>query len=1199
MLTIVLNEECRVYKANRYLWAKRVLRTIKPQQRDTNHALAAAVLGTVATVLIPVYERSFIDSISRPHPGRYTGDLLALAVLALASFAFAYLRRISAARLSLGTQHRLRTKIFDHLQRLDFKTHDSLKSGQLVSQANADISLIQGLLAFLPRLFGNLLFALLSVAVMSVIYWPLALVEAVSLAVIATASSVLRSSIVPASEVAQEQKGRVNEIVEETVRGIGVIKGSGFEEVQMNKLKSAAHTLYNARVATIWRQAKLASLLQLLPVLTQAVVIGLGGYAAIEGKLSIGSFLLFSTYITFLDTPIRQLSSLVAVAQQAQAAIDRVFSLLEIEPEIREPEHPVTIPEGPLDVIFQDVEFSYNKDAPVLRRVTVTIRSGETVAVVGASGSGKTSLALLIPRFYDVQSGQISIAGIDIRLFSLKDLRSKVAVVFEDSFLFSTSIRENITFGVPDISEDDLIWAVKAAKADGFISQLPGGLDTVVGERGVKLSGGQRQRVALARALLKRPPILILDDATSSVDPQTEADIHEALTNYAQQHTLILIAHRRSTLTLADRIIVLDEGRVAAEGTYEELWETSREFRSLIATSNDRFVADNTATPTLSDRIQPKEHDDVVPPRLFQRRIDQTPTQGRFSFKKLFKSVRLGIAVGSLLVALDAALSLAGPLLLRRGIDSGITQRDLHLVIGTALLLAGVGVLDLFVVAMEQMVTGVAAERFLYYLKAHIFKKLLSLDMGYYESEMSGRIMTRMISDVDAFSSLVQIGLASSLVALFTFALIVIVMVALSISLSELLILALPFALIASLVFRRYSVRAYRSAREKIAIVNANFQEQLSGVRVSRSLGQSERVSKGFAESSTIYKEARMQAQRAVAIYFPFLGFLSDLTTVAVLGEGGSLVLAHKVAIGTLVAASLYVTAFFSPIQELSQNFDEYQQVVVATAQIRKLMNETSTVKEIANPIAHGELRGDIEFVDVRFSYDNSPPYSLDGVNLTIKSGQRVAFVGETGAGKSTIAKLIERFYDTTSGQIYIDGTPLGDLDLKWYRSQIAYLPQEPFLFSGTIADNVTFGLKDTTLDDVETACREVGLGRLLSSHKEGVFYEVGDKASKLSAGERQLVVFARLLLRNPRLVILDEVSSALDLTSEAQVQSALDKVAERRTVLIIAHRLSSLKNADQIFVIDSGSIVEQGTHDELIEMNGYYNSLWTLSRQE
>jgi ATP-binding cassette subfamily B protein len=1165
------------------------------QRKELIIALATAILGTVATLLVPIFEAAFVDSLGSHH--EQIGWLIALIGLAVAAFGLAFLRRFFGGRLALGVQHYLRTRIFNHLQRIDFAAHDTLQTGQLVSEANADVSLIQGLLSFLPRLFGNALLALLSLVVMAVVYWPLALLVALSLALIGAASVRLRKQIFPVSLIAQQEKGAVNEVVEETVRGIAVVKGSALEDVQLDRLHQRATRLYRARVATIWRQAKLQAFLQLVPLLTEALVIGIGGYAAINGHLSIGAFLLFTTYIVELILPVRQLSVLVALSEQARAGVERIFGLLDINPAIVQPENPHLPGQVRGAIEFRDVHFAYKPGVAVLDGLSLKVEPGETIAVVGSSGSGKSSLALLIPRFYEPQIGMISIDDVPVNRWDLGALRQSVGIVFEESFLFSDTVRANIALGRSDVSEDEIVLAARSARAHDFIEALPQGYDMVVGERGVRLSGGQRQRIALARALLGSPPILILDDATSSVDPATEAEILDAIGAVGGGRTMVLIAHRRSTLHLADRIVLMDQGKIIATGTHEELLATEPLYVELMSGETES-LEEAPKIGLIEERSIPRANQDtpLTMPRLIDRSVRLGWVDERFRFGSLFKLIRVGVVVGAVLVAVDALLNLASPLVLRSGIDVGVLHHARSLVLDAALALGAVSLVDLLVVILEQVIAGLAAEKFLLLLRSRIFQKILRLDMDYYESEMSGRIMTRMISDVDAFSNLVQNGLITALVSVVSFGLVLAVVLIIAPSIAIVLIASLPLTILASIIFQRYSNRAYTLARERIAAVNANFQEQVSGVRASRAKNRGREAINQFDSLSSGYRDARMNAQKAISIYFPFLLMLADVTTALTLLFGGSQVLHHTLAVGTLLAATLYVNQFFSPIQQLSQTFDQFQQARVAARQIRKLMARDISIHLSGHPVELKDIQGAISFRGVTFQYPQSELPSLDAVSFDVAAGTRIAFVGETGAGKSTIAKLLVRFYDPTAGSIHIDGVSLSDLDLKSYRSQVAYLPQEPFLFTGTIAENISFVRPNVSVAEIERACRMVGLASFLDHHGEGVDYEIGDRGVRLSAGQKQSVVLARLIIQDPRIVILDEVSSSLDLVTEAQMQTALDQVLTGRTTFVIAHRLSTLLKADQIYVLSHGAITEQGTHADLIGKGGQYASLWELS---
>jgi ATP-binding cassette subfamily B protein len=1171
-------------------WIRRLFGAVLTQRRALVVAIATSVLGTLATASVPILEEHFVNTlVSRHDPGR-DDWLLALVAVALVAFGLAFLRRYFGGRLALGVQHYLRTRIFAHLQRVDFAAHDQLQTGQLVSEANADVSLIQGMLAFLPRLFGNALLAVIAEVVMAVVYWPLAVVVAVSLVVIVAGSVRMRRQILPASLAAQQLKGAVNEVVEETVRGIQVVKGSALEGLQRERLERTAWQLYRARMATIWRQAKLQALLQFVPLVAEAVVIGVGGIAAIHGRLTIGAFLLFTTYLVELILPVRQLSVLVAVAQQARAGVERIYGLLDINPTIVEPSDPFVPSEVRGEIRFEGVRFAYRPGSWVLDGVDLSIGPGETVAIVGPSGSGKSSLALLLPRFYEPQEGRVVLDDVPVERWSLASLRHTVGIVFEDSFLFSDSVRENIVLGRGDVPDSEIERVARLARADEFIRALPEGYDTVVGERGVRLSGGQRQRIALARALVGDPPVLLLDDATSAVDAETEAAILQALAEVRGSRTVVLIAHRRSTLGLADRIVFMAGGKVVATGTHEELLETVPGYRRLLEGDAPELKEEPVVPPPPPCVEEPE----LEVPRVLDRPFASSELVVPFRFGSLFRRIRVGVILGALLVAADALLGLAAPLVLRSGIDMGVLTHRTALVLAAAGVLLGVSLLDLVVVIGEQLIAGMAAERFLFLLRSQIFQKLLALDLGYYESEMSGRIMTRMISDVDAFSNLVQQGLITALVSVVSFILVLGVVAAIAPVLALVLVVSLPPALVASIIFQRYSNRAYTLARERIAAVNANFSEQVSGVRVSRAKNRGRDAIRRFVALSRGYRDARMDAQRAISIYFPFLLLLADLTTAATLWVGGREVLAGTLAVGTVLASTLYVNQFFSPIQQLSQTFDQFQQARVAARQIRRLMGTAVTVAAPAEPIDPGRLRGEITFEGVSYRYPKAERPSLEGVSVRIRAGERVALVGATGAGKSTFAKLLVRFYDPTSGRILIDGLPLASLDLAAYRSQVAYLPQEPFLFTGSIAANVAFAQPGATPEEIAEACRSVGLGDLIAA--EGIDYQIGDRGARLSAGQRQAVVLARLILQNPRIVVLDEVSSSLDPVTEARVQAALERVLAGRTTVVIAHRLSTVVGADRILVLADGRVVEEGSHRELLAGHGRYARMWQRS---
>ncbi|KQR97596.1 ABC transporter [Williamsia sp. Leaf354] len=1243
--------------------------------------LTVTVIGVAIDLGVPLIAKAAIDTATRTASHGFSIDTLAvmLAIAGVVRFGSAYLRRLTAGRLSLNVQNTLRLSLLRTLLRLDGTAQDQIVTGQVVSRSISDLQLVQGLLAMVPLSIGALLQVVLAFGIMAYLSPLLTVVALLVIPAIAVVAFRTRKALFAATWSAQQSAADVAQHVEETVTGVRVVKGFGQEDRSVDELVGHGRRLFAQRMRAARINSRFTPTMNAIPQIALVAVIALGGYLTARGDITVGTFLAFATYITTMTGLARLLTNLIVSAQLARAAVERVYDVID------HPTDPALantgrLSPGPVGLHAHDLRFTFPDGTPLFSGVDLDIAAGECVAVVGPPGSGKSTLAALIGGIYRPDSGDLDLtvpaagddAGAGRTRHPLADLapdsaREHVGIVFDEPFLYSDTIAANIGLGPGSDHEGSVRTRVEAAArraaAHDFIAALPDGYDTVVGERGLTLSGGQRQRIALARAFFADPPLLVLDDATSAVDATTEAAILGSLRSTGDR-TLVLVAHRPSTLTVADRVVVLDEGRVIDSGTPAELDERCPLFRALMSPAapvaahadepprideSDRLVdstalwpddPDNPADPATLD---PAAHQaglgtprvatarvgrrggggvsgalgsmpatpallravDALPPADENPEVDVDRARRHdpsFSLRGLLRPVRLLLAVAIGAIAIDTLVGLAFPSLARVGVNASTADHLDNLLVAS---IAGLGLVAIGWVALSVVtITSTrAGERILFTLRVRSYAHLQRLGLDYYERELSGRIMTRMTTDIDALSSFLQTGLSTAVISVLTIVGVAVALVLTDPTLGAVMLIVFPPLIVATVVFQRVSSRAYTRSRELVSAVNADFQENVSGLRTTLLYRNAARADERFAGRADEYVAARMVSQRAISLYFPFISLMSDLATAGVVAIGARQVLDGSAGPGTLVAFVLYLGMLFAPVQQLSQVFDGYQQAVVGLRRIGDLLRTPSSVvtpdrasDDLAAAradIAPLRFDGHAELDAVGFRYAGASADALGRVSLDIPAGTSLALVGETGAGKSTIVKLLARFYDPTTGSVRMDGTDIRRHPLAAYRARLGVVPQEPHLFTGTIASNIAYGRPGASRADVVAAATAVGATQMIARQRGGMLHRVGERGQGLSAGQRQLIALARAELVDPDLLLLDEATATLDQATEAQVLDASRRLTRARTSVIVAHRLATAARADRIAVVSSGAVIELGTHDELLALDGKYRELW------
>ena len=998
----------------------------------------------------------------------------------------------------------------------------------------------------------------------------------------------------------------------DSVQGLATLKAFGQSGSRGAALAERAHQLYRSTMGVVAANGATSGASIFFMVMGAAIALAVGATRVSSGEMELRPLLIVLMLGVEVFRPMRELTNLYHQGMAVLSSAQSVFEIMDEPVSVLDPEPDVGVEASEIKprLSFQEVTFGYDGGhRQALQNVSFELRKGETLGVVGASGAGKSTLVWLMYRFYDPQAGSIRLDGHDLRELPLRTIRDNISVVTQDTYLFHGTVADNLRFGKPDATQGELEEAAHAANAHEFISHLPHGYDTVVGERAVRLSGGQRQRLAIARALLKDAPILLLDEALSSVDAENESAIQSALDGLMENRTTLVIAHRLSSVINADRILVLDEGRaveigshselIAADGTYAGLMrqqtQTGIEAVTPGATEMSRPTVLAEHAPDLSHLSAGHGHHHPVTSHHADERAEVS-VRSLTVWVRLFGLVRpvrfqflLTLALGMLHHGSVIVLGAFSALLV------GAVFRDEP--ITTLLVLVCVfAPLSALLFYLESWQAHDMAFRLLARMRIDLYDKLEPLAPAYMVRRRSGDFVSVVGGDVETVEYFFGHAISPMIVAVLIPGGL---LVALGIVAWPVAVVLAPFlvAVAVSPYFANTRVeRLGDEIRGRMGDIHAYMVDSIQGMREISAFGRGADRNEELAEKGWAYAGHLVRFQKSQAWQIGLMEAMMGLGGLAVLTMGSWLVYDGQIAREQLPLVSVLALAAFSPVMELARTMKQMMETLAASRRILAIHDEAVPVRD-GPGVAGGKEEGlsttpSVEFQEVAFAYSEGDPQALADVSFKIGSGQTVAVVGRSGAGKTTSAYLMMRFWDPALGSITLEDRRLDEFRLDDLRGRIALVAQDTYLFNDTVRENIRLGRQDASDLEVEEAARQANAVEFIESFPDGYDTRVGERGMQLSGGQRQRVAIARAILKNAPVLILDEATSHLDAISEATVRDALARLMKGRTTVVIAHRLSTIREADTILVLDEGRLVEQGTHEQLLDRGGLYAQL-------